>query len=93
MRPAVKASFTLCCGEHVQELVGQLDGHVIEAWGRTIPIGIFVNDVWQSAKRKGYIEGHVRAQVDLYVAAHGHESPASLIGDWRKRAGKKAFDA
>src|SRR5271156_185568 len=88
MRPAVKASFTLYCEEHVQDFIGQLDGQGIQAWGRAIPVSAFVNALWQSAKREGYVEGHVRAQVDHHEDVHGYEPPASVIGDWRKWAGK-----
>jgi hypothetical protein len=91
MRPSVTAPFTVYCEEHVQELIGQSDGQVIQTWGRTIPIGMFVNDVWQSAKREGYIEGHVQAQSDLYGDMHGHEPSANIVGDWRKQAAKKAM--
>ena len=61
--------------------------------GKTVPLGIFVNNLWQSATREGYIEGHVQAQSDHYRDVHGHEPPVSVVGDWRKRAGKKAFGA
>jgi len=93
MRPAVQAPFTVYYEEYVQDLIRQLDGLMIEGWGRAIPVSVFVNDVWQSAKREGYIEGHVQAQSNLYGGVHGHKPPASVIGEWRKQAGKKAFDA
>ena len=91
MRPSVAAPFTVYCEEQVQDLIGQLDGPVIQACGRAVPIGILVNDIWQSAKREGYIEGHVQAQVDLYGDEHGNEPSASVVGDWRKKAAKKAM--
>jgi hypothetical protein len=91
MRPSVTGPFTVYCEEQVQDLIGQLDEHVTRPWGSAIPIGILVNDIWQSAKREGYIEGHLRAQVDLYGDEHGHEPPASVVGEWRKRAAKKAM--
>jgi hypothetical protein len=93
MRPPVVAPFTLYCEEYSQELVGQLHGQVIQAWGRAIPVSMFVNDAWQSAKREGYIEGYVQAQSAHYGDVYGHEPPASVVGDWRKQAGKKAFGA
>ena len=58
-----------------------------------MPVSMFVNDVWQSAKREGYIEGHVQARSDHYRDVHGHEPPASVVGDWRKQAAKKVFRA
>jgi hypothetical protein len=93
MRPPVTAPFTVYCEEHVQDLIGQFDGRLTRTrpWGETVPLGVFLNDVWQSAKREGYIEGHVRAQVDLYGDEHGHGPPASVVGDWRKQAAKKAM--
>ncbi len=86
MKPSVIAPFTVYCEEQVQDHIGQLNGQVIQAWGRAIPVGIFVNDVWQSAKRVGYIEGHIQAQSDFYGAPS-----ASVVGDWRKHAAKKAM--
>ncbi|MGA8222089.1 MAG: hypothetical protein WB780_10595 [Candidatus Acidiferrales bacterium] len=91
MRPAVKAPFTVCCEEHLQDLIRQLDVEVTSPWGEAVPLAVFVNDVWQSAKREGYIEGHVQAQSDLYGDVHGHEPPESIVGDWRKHAGRKAM--
>jgi len=91
MRPPVTAPFTVYSDQHVQELVGQLEGQVIQARGRTTPVSMFLNDVWQSAKREGYIEGHVQAQSDLYRNMHGHEPSVSVVGDWRKQAAKKAL--
>ena len=66
---------------------------MIQARGEAIPVSIFVNDVWQLVKREGYIEGHVQAQSDHYRDVRGHEPPVSVVGDWRKQAGKKAFGA
>ena|SRR5271168_3936958 len=91
MRLPVAAPFTVYCEERVQDHIGQLNGQVIQARGRAIPLSIFVNDVWQSAKREGYIEGHVQAQSDHYRDVQGHEPPASVVGDWRKHAGRKAM--
>lgn len=91
MKPPAVAPFTVYCEEQVQDHIGQLDGQVIRAWGRAIPVSNFVNDVWQSAKREGYIEGYVQTQSDLYGDLHGHEPPESIVGDWRKHAGRKAM--
>jgi len=91
MRPPVRAPFTAYSEQHVQEFIGLLDEQVIRAWGRAIPVSTFINDAWQSAKREGYIEGHVQAQSDHYRDVHGHEPPASVDGDWRKHAGRKAM--
>jgi hypothetical protein len=91
MRPPVVAPFTLYYEEQVRDFIGQVDWHVTRPWGETVPLGIFVNDLWQSAKREGYIEGYVQAQSAHHRDMYGHEPPASVIGDWRKQAGKKAF--
>jgi len=91
MRPPVVAPFTLYSEEHVQELIRQLDRQVIQAWGSAIPVSIFVNDLWQSAKREGYIEGHVQAQSAHHRDVYGHEPPTSVIVDWRKQAARKAM--
>jgi hypothetical protein len=91
MRPLVVAPFTLYCEEYAQELVGQVDGHVTRLWGETVPLGVFLNDVWQSAKREGYIEGHVQAQSAHYADVYGYEPTTSVIGDWRKQSGRKAM--
>ena len=56
-----------------------------------MPLGVFLNHAWQSAKREGYIEGHVQAQSDLYRDVNGREPPASMVGDWTKRAARKAM--
>jgi hypothetical protein len=93
MRPPITAPFTVYCEEQVQAITAHLDGHVTRPWRSAIPVGIFVNDVWQSAKREGYIEGHIRAQVDLCGDEHGNEPSASVVGDWRKKAAKKAMGA
>ena len=91
MRPPVRAPFTAYSEQHVLELIGQSNGHVTRFWGESVPIGIFVNDLWQSAKREGYIEGHVQAQIGHYREMQGHEPLGRVVGDWRKQAGKKAF--
>lgn len=91
MKPSVVAPFTVYGDEHIQELIGQLDGQVIQAWGGAIPVSVFVNDVWQSGKREGYIEGYVQAQSNHYGDVHGREPPESMVGDWRKHAGRKAM--
>lgn len=91
MRPAVTAPFTVYCEEQVRDLIGHVDGHVTRFWGESVPLDLFVNDLWQSATREGYIEGHVQAQRDNYREAHGQEPRASVVGDWRKHAGKKAM--
>jgi hypothetical protein len=93
MRPPVRAPFTAYSERHVLELICQLGGQVIQAWGRAIPVSVFINDVWQSAKRDGYIAGHVQAQTALYCDVHGHKPPASVVGDWRKHAGRKAMSS
>jgi hypothetical protein len=91
MRRTATAPFTAYSEQHVQELIGRLDGQVIQVRGRAIPISTFINDAWQSAKREGYIEGHVQTQSDHYHDVHGHKPPASTVGDWRKHAGRKAM--
>jgi len=91
MRPPARAPFTVYSEEHVQELIAQVDGHLTGFFGQTVPLSVFLNDVWQSAKRQGYIEGLVQAQKDLYAAEHGHKPPASVVGDWRKQAARKAM--
>jgi len=93
MRAPVVAPFTLYCEEQVRDLIGHVDGHVTRFWGESVPLDIFVNDLWQSATREGYIEGHVQAQRDNYRDMRGHEPSVSVVGDWRKKAGKKAFGA
>lgn len=92
MKPHVKAPFTVYGEEQAQELISQIDGRLTVLSGRVVPLTIFLNDVWQSAKREGYIDGYVEARADFYVGVHGHEPPLSLVGDWRKRAAKKALD-
>jgi hypothetical protein len=91
MKPPVVAPFTLYSEQHVREFISQLDGQVIRAWGIAIPVSTFVNDLWQSAKREGYIEGYLQAQSAHYSDVYGHEPPASIVGDWRKQAGRKAM--
>lgn len=81
MRPAVTAPFTVYGEEQVRQVVGQVNGYVTRPWGETVPLGIFVIDLWQSAKREGYIEGHVQAQSDLHRNMHGHEPSVSVVGD------------
>jgi hypothetical protein len=91
MRPSVTAPFTVYCEEHAQELAGQLDGQVIQAWGKAVPVSSFMHDIWQSAKREGYIEGHVQAQVDLYGDEHGHGPPAGVVGAGERRPQRRRW--
>jgi hypothetical protein len=90
MRPVVRAPFTFYCEERVQKLAEQFEGQVIQTLAGATAVSSFINDVWQSAKREGYVEGHVRAQTDLI---YGEEPPASVLGEWRKRAARKSMDS
>lgn len=90
MKPHVKAPFTLYGEEQAQELVSQIDGHVTRFYGR-VPLGVFLNDVWQSAKREGYLAAWVDIQTELYIGEYGYDPPLNVVADWRKRAAKSAM--
>jgi hypothetical protein len=91
LRPPVTAPFTVYSEEHLREAIRTVNGDITGFRGQKVPLGIFLNDIWQSAKREGFIEGYTHERKGLYTDLYGHEPPAGLIRQWRKQAAKKAM--
>jgi hypothetical protein len=78
-------------GEHSLDLlIRQLKGHVTGVLGESIPTAQFLHDLWHSAVAEGYANGYVQCQIDRYEFENCEEPSASVVGDWQKRATRKA---
>lgn len=75
---------------HLERALRQLDGFVTGPLGIPIPIAVFLRDLWNSAIAEGYANGYVQHQIDRFEWEHCEEPPASTVGEWQKRAARKA---